>query len=85
MKITEDRLKILGFKYTDLGNDSPYEIWEKDGIVIWNFNNRHWLVDALDQAGIDVEFKTIGQLSDFFKACNLPFLTKQIIRRRVEE
>ena len=69
MKITEDFLKKSGFAYHDLGDESPYEIWEKDDIKIWDFNGKYWLVDALDQAGIDVEFKTIGQLSVFFRAC----------------
>ena len=69
MKITKKFLKESGFQHRDLGDDVPYEMWVKDEIKIWNFNGEHWLVDALDQGGIDVEFNTVKQLSDFFVGC----------------
>ncbi len=77
MKITEDNLSKLGFTYKDWGSISPYEMWEKNGIQLWNFNNEYWLVNALDQADIHVEFKTIGELSLFFKACKRQMLREK--------
>lgn len=72
-KITEQRLKELGFKYRDLGGEPPYETWEKHGIVVWNFTNSaigdYWLVDILDQAAIDKEFYYMHELELFFTAC----------------
>jgi len=72
-RITEQRLKDLGFEHKDLGGDSPYETWEKCGIVIWSFTNPaigdYWLVDILDQAAIDKEFHYIRELELFFSAC----------------
>jgi hypothetical protein len=69
MKITEKQLQNLGFEYQDLGDESPYEQWVKDRIEIWNFNGKYWIIDALDQACIDVEFKTIEELNQFFIVC----------------
>ena len=72
-RITEEQLKQLGFKYRNLGGESPYETWEKHGIVIWNFTNSslgdYWLVDILDQAAIDREFHYMHELGLFFTAC----------------
>lgn len=72
MKITSKALKELGFTYEDLADEPPYEQWERDGVVIWDWNGEHWLVDALDQAGIHVEFETIECLDKFWCACRLP-------------
>ena len=72
MKITPKRLITAGFEYEDLGDDSPYEWWTKGGVKVWNFNNQYWLVDALDQGGIHVEFHTMEQLDAFWRACLLP-------------
>ncbi len=69
--ITEARLKKAGFEYKNLGDDSPYEVWVKHGIVVWNFNGKYWLVDLLDQAGIDREFKLMPDLEMFFMGCGL--------------
>jgi hypothetical protein len=75
VKISESELKSRGFKYTNLGDDSPYETWEKHGIVIWNFTNPaigdYWLIDLLDQAGIDKELYYMHELESFFSACGL--------------
>lgn len=69
MRITKAKLLSYGFKCINHGDCSPYESLEKDDINVWDFNGQFWIVDALDQAAIDVEFKTVGQLSAFFKAC----------------
>ena len=69
MKITEKQLKNLGFELKHFPNDSPDEMWIKDRVEIWNFNDEYWIVDALDQACIDVEFKSIEELNQFFIAC----------------
>lgn len=71
MQITESFLKQHGFKWIDLHDEAPYEMWEKCGVEIWNFNGQYWLVDALDQAGIHVGFTTVGQLAAFFRGCKL--------------
>lgn len=67
-RITETRLKKLGFEYHEY-NGPPFEIWKKQDIGIWNWNGKHWLVEALDQAGIDREFKYMCELNLFFCAC----------------
>jgi hypothetical protein len=68
-KITEKRLLEVGFVYRLDECEIPDELYRKHDIVIWNWNNEHWLVEALDQGGIDVEFKTMEQLAKFFEAC----------------
>ena len=72
MRITKKRLADAGFEYRDLGDEVPYEIWKRDEVEIWCFNGKHWLVDALDQGGIGVEFKTMEHLNEFWLACRLP-------------
>lgn len=72
MKITQKRLKAVGFAGHDLGDEAPYDMWERDGVELWCFNGKHWLVDALDQGGINVEFKTMEHLNEFWIACRLP-------------
>jgi hypothetical protein len=39
---------------------------------VWDFNGMYWVVDALDQGGIHVEFHTMEHLNEFFIACRLP-------------
>ncbi len=68
MRITEDRLMALGFKRIQ-HDETPYESFEKHGINIWDYNGRYWIVSALEQSGIDAEFRTIGELTRFFQAC----------------
>lgn len=72
-RITDQRLKELGFEYKDLGGDPPHEVWEKHGIAIWNFTNPAigdwWLVDILDQSAIDKRFYFMHELELFFTAC----------------
>ncbi len=67
--ITETLLETLGFEFRDLGDESPYEVWVKEEVVIWDMNGDHWVVDMLDQAGFDAEFRTIGELDLFFRGC----------------
>lgn len=71
MKITKKRLEAAGFAYTDLGDEVPFEMWDRDGVEVWQFTRKHWIVDALDQGGVDVEFKTMEQLNRFWLACGL--------------
>lgn len=83
-EITEKRLLALGFKHQDLGDMPPYEQWVRDDVEVWWFNTDFWIVDALDQAGIDVEFRTLEQLAKFWDACNLPkFLYETSIPARL--
>ena len=69
MDITENALIEYGFTKRDLGDESPYEIFEKADIEVWDYNGLYWIVDVLDQAGIDRKFKTMEQLGEYFKAC----------------
>lgn len=71
LPITEARLAALGFQHIDLGDDSPYDTWTKHGIAIWDYNGHYWLVDLLDQAGIDRRLRTFGDLDLFFIGCGL--------------
>jgi len=85
MKITRKRLESVGFTYRDLGDEVPYEILERDGVEVWCFNGKHWLVDALDQGGINVEFKTMEHLNEFFAACRLPSIMPNAELRRAAD
>ncbi len=71
--ITEDRLLSLGFKPSDDGRDLG--MIEKHGIEVWEFFNpalgEYWLVDMLDQVGVDRGFKYMHELEQFFDACGL--------------
>lgn len=75
--ISEELLLRLDFEYFDLGDDSPYEMWEKHNIRIWDYNEEYWLVDMLNQAGIDKKFRTLDELERFFQACGLTCLKEQ--------
>jgi hypothetical protein len=70
--ITEDALKSLGFSPEYDIEEGNLEFWQRDGVNIWEFNDYGWLVDALDQAMIDVTFTTLGELDAFWRACRLP-------------
>lgn len=72
-RICERCLKSLGFRQVVDGREN-IEIWERDGVEIWNFNDEFWLVDALDQAGIEAEFHTLGDLDAFWVACQKPHI-----------
>ena len=74
-KITEKKLLNLGF-VEGVEECVGYETYTRDGIEVWDFNGKYWLVDMLDQVGINVEFKTMGQLADFFKGCQLDLFKK---------
>ncbi len=75
VRITEKVLEKLEFERIDLGDETPYEMWLKHGINIWNYNDEYWLVDILDQAGIRREFRTTIELAEFFKGCGLSLYT----------
>lgn len=68
-RITVRRILDAGFTHEDLGDHPPFDVYRKHDIEVWQFNKKHWLIDALDQAGVDVEFRTWGELEDFFTAC----------------
>jgi hypothetical protein len=70
--ITESTLKAFGFKYEHLNGCSPYEWYERDGLHVWDLNGLFWLVNELDQGGLDVEFHTMNQLHDFWLAVGKP-------------
>ncbi len=67
-RITAQRLQRAGFERRREIGEVPEEMWTKDGVYIWDWNGQHWLVDALDQAGINVEFRTMEHLSQFLRA-----------------
>ena len=71
MNITESALKTLGFVYQNLGDEPPYEKLIKHGIAVWDFNGQYWIVDILDQAAINTQFKTLDHLAAFFTVCGL--------------
>jgi hypothetical protein len=67
--LTEEWLVRLGFVYEDLGDDTPYEWYVKDGMQIWNFNNQHWICDMLDQNRFNQDdFKHVHQLQNLYFA-----------------
>ena len=74
MKITYKRLEAAGFTYHDRPEDVPEEMWELNDIKVWH-SDTHWLVDALDQGGLEVPFITMEHLNEFFLACKRqPFM-----------
>ena len=66
--LTEEILLKCGFEYEDLADESPFEIYKKDAIEMWEFNGEYWLCDMLDQNGIDHEFKYLHQLQNLYFA-----------------
>lgn len=78
MKITYKQLEKAGFTpiYPDYASELwKRDVWKRDGIEIWEYispKEKCWLIDALDQAGIIVEFYTMEQLNEFWLACRLP-------------
>lgn len=67
--ITEGNLQELGFQVKE--DDRGFDTWSMYGIDVWDFNGEYWLVDMLDQAGIDREFRNLEELEQFFAACGL--------------
>src|SRR5690606_37633528 len=64
--ITEELLLKGGFKYEDLGDDSPYEWYRIDNFELWNFNGEYWLCDMLDQYGIDLDLRDLHEIQNLF-------------------
>jgi hypothetical protein len=67
-EITEERLKEAGFVFQDLGDEPPYDMWEKGNVQIWDYNGEYWIIECLDQYGIDAKFHYMEELSTFFLA-----------------
>jgi len=67
--ITYGHLKAAGFIHHY--DDRELGSMIKDGVEMWPWNDEHWIVDALDQAGIDKEFHYMHELEHFFSACGL--------------
>lgn len=70
--LTEEIVRGLGFDYIDLHDDPPYDMWRLHSIDIWEFNGLYWIVDMLDQAGVELHLTTVGQLRKFFDGCQQP-------------
>lgn len=69
-RITEERLRAIGF--VDSGDDRGLDMLVKNDVEVWFFNNDdYWLVDMLDQVGIDKGFVYMHELEMFFTACGL--------------
>jgi hypothetical protein len=67
-EITEERLQEAGFEFVDLGDESPFEMWEKCGIEVWDCDG-HWVIDMLDQACLNSpEYHHMEELQAFFQA-----------------
>lgn len=65
--LTANILDALGFKYKTLGDNAPYEMWILNGLEIWDFNGKHWVVDMADQTGFTMEhFKYVHQLQNIY-------------------
>jgi hypothetical protein len=75
MEITEENLRKFGFKRHEQDGEVPSVTWNRDRISIWNYNDEYWIVDALDQGGINVEFQAMEQLAMFWQACMRPPIT----------
>jgi len=74
-RITDKRLEKAGFVLKEQPYETPDQVWVKDEVEIWDFNGEYWIVDALDQGNINVEFKTMAQLSRFWDACSMGSLS----------
>lgn len=71
LKISEKVLRKIGFKFEDLADESPYEQWIYKGIIIWCFNEEYWIIDMLDQAGVESRFIYLDELEMFFVGAKL--------------
>jgi hypothetical protein len=69
MKITEEKLLKLGFtlEYIEGYKDYYYK-----GVSVWEYNKKYWIINMLDQGGIEIEYKTLEELNVFFSAINRP-------------
>lgn len=68
-RITEERLRSLGFVDHDDGRGLGVLV--KHRVEVWCWNDKYWLVDVLDQAGVNKEFYYMHDLELFFTACGL--------------
>lgn len=73
-ELTEAVVLEAGFHKEPQNDFPPFQQYYKDGIAISRQNELYWVVDALADGGVDVEFKTLGQLDLFFIACGKPSL-----------
>lgn len=72
--INEQLLEAEGFEKIRLDG---FEAFIKDRVIVWEFNSLYWVVDMLDQAGIDKEFRHMDELECFFEACGLSIYNQQ--------
>lgn len=68
--INEQLLEAEGFE--KIRHDG-FEAFIKDRVIVWEFNGLYWVVDMLDQAGIDKEFRYMDEFEYFFESCGLSF------------
>ena len=74
IELDEGWLVKFDFKYEDLGDDSPYEWYKKDGIALWNFNSEYWLIVINDEE-LSLEIKSIHTLQNLYFALTSKELT----------
>lgn len=68
--LTEEWLLKFGFEYSEAREkiSNGFEEWNKGSIYLGDYNNKHYILEALDQGGIDVEVKYVHQLQNLYFA-----------------
>jgi hypothetical protein len=70
MKITEKRLLDCGFSKRE--DDIVEYMYNYRGVDVWYHGGGNWIIEMLDQARINIEYRTMGELNVFFFAINMP-------------
>ena len=78
MNITRETLEQSGFIHQCSDSGLSREYWARDGLRLWKRTDQYWLVDVLNQGGLQLEFTTMEELDLFWRGCRLPpILTDQ--------
>lgn len=71
-----NKILLLAAGFEELNKDD-YEFFVKDKVEIWDFNGEYWIVDMLDQAGIEKQFQYMDELETLFHSFGLSFYNQQ--------
>ena len=69
---TEKDLLQIGFEQHYSKHDVIDVYFSFGGVKIWNFNDKYWIIDMLDQNAIEKKYRTLEDLNVFFSAIGKP-------------
>lgn len=67
-----NKILLLAAGFKEKNNENG-DFFVKDKVEVWDFNGEYWIVDILDQAGIEKEFQYMDELETLFKSFGLTF------------